>query len=171
MPGLLALLSLLPLLTRLLALLSLLSLLALLIRRLLLRRFPARELLHLPLQFFRLAAQHFLLPALPERLLLILLVGQLLLAASQVREFLQRGVNFLGAAVGSGLLTRFILILFAIQLQIREVLQIAAHIAARASTAARSERHLDIAEGVFGAQGMLQRLLGRYQRLVPFLRP
>ena len=74
--GLLSLLSLLTglaLLTR-LALLSLLALLPLL-PWLLLRRVATLQLLHLLLELFGLAPQHFLLPALLERLLLILLCG------------------------------------------------------------------------------------------------
>ena len=48
---------------------------------LLLRRISAGELLHLPLQLFRFTTQHFLLPLLPESLLLVFICGQFLLAA------------------------------------------------------------------------------------------
>jgi len=53
--------------------------------RLLLGTFPALELLHLALQLFRFAPEHLLLPALPECLLLpLLLLGQFLLAPSEI---------------------------------------------------------------------------------------
>jgi len=41
-------------------------------------------LLHLPLQLFGLAAQHFLLPALLGSLLIVVLLGQLFLAAREL---------------------------------------------------------------------------------------
>jgi hypothetical protein len=123
--------------------------------RLLLGRIAPGELLHLPLELLRFPAKHFLLPTLPERLLLILLSCQLLLAASQFGEFLKRRVDFFGAGVRSRLLAGFVLIFFAVQLQVGEVLQIPGLAASLPGAASASERHLDIAECVLGSQGVL----------------
>ena len=115
-----------------LPLLSLLSLLALLsLLTLLLRLIAALQLLHLFLQLLGFAPQHFLLPALPERLLLILLGRQFLLPARQFGQLLQRLVDLLRAAVGSRLLSGFVLVLFAVQFEVGQIFQIAAR-AARA---------------------------------------
>ena len=95
---------------------------------LLLRGLAARELFHLPLQLFGFAAKHLLLPTLAERLLLILLGSQFLLAARQLGELLQRGVDLLGALIGCRLLAGFVLVLLAVQLQVGEILEIAAHV-------------------------------------------
>jgi hypothetical protein len=97
--GLLSGLPLLPLLA-LLPLLSLLSLLALLtLLAGLVRRIAALQLLHLPLQLFGFPSKHLLFPTLAEGLLLIFLGGQFLLAAREFGQFLERGVDFLGAGV------------------------------------------------------------------------
>ena len=130
----------------------------------------ALHLLHLFLELLGFAAQHFLFPALAEGLLLVLIGGQLLLAAGQLGQLLQRLVDLLRAAVGGRLLPGFILILFAVEFQVGQVFQIAAR-AARASTAAalRPECNLDIAERGFGALGCLQSLLLGRHGIVPFL--
>src|SRR5262249_23696928 len=65
-------------------------------RRAVLRRLRtvAAELLHLPLQLFCFAAQHFLLPALLGSICRILwLLSEFLLAAGQFVQFLQRFVD------------------------------------------------------------------------------
>ncbi len=73
-------------------------LLRLAVRRL--RRAVARELLHLLLQLFGVAAQHLLLPALLEGLLLgfLLLLGQFLLPLREILQLLQSLVDCLSGA-------------------------------------------------------------------------
>src|SRR5215469_10204890 len=99
---------------RLLARLALIALLGLI---------AALELLHLPFQLFCFTPQHLLLPALAEGLLLIfLLLGQLLLPASQFLELLQRVVDLLGARIAGRLPPAFVLVLFAVELEVSEIL-------------------------------------------------
>ena len=99
-----------------------------------------RHLLHLALQFFGLAAQHFLLPALLGALRVVaLLLGQIFLAARQLVEFLQRFVDFFlllagGAARG---LRRLVLILFGVELEIEQAREVAPRSAARPASPAR----------------------------------
>ena len=121
------------------------------------------------MQLFGFAAQHFLFPTLPERLLLILIGGQLLLPARQLGELLQRFVDLLRPAVGSRLLAGFVLVLFAVELEIGEIFQIAARAARSTASALRPECNLDIAEGSLGALGLLQSLLFGRHGIVPFL--
>jgi hypothetical protein len=110
------------------------------------------------------AAQHFLLPALLRQLLgiVLLLLGQFLLTARQVGQLLHGVVDLLllllglrSAAVG------FVLVLVLIEFEIEQVGQIAARAATTAAspTTAAADLNLNIAEGRFGAQQMLQRLL------------
>ncbi len=151
--SLLALLPLLPLLS-LLALLSGLRLLTLLA--------VTRELLHLLAQFLGFAAQHFLLPALLKGLLfaLVLLLGQLLLAASELREALQSLVHILlpllGRLLGRGALAGFVLVLLRVEFEIEHAGQVAAgSLRPAASATAASKGDLDVTERGFGAQQML----------------
>jgi hypothetical protein len=105
-----------------LALLTLLALLALLsLLALLLAGFAAGEAFHLALEFLGFAAEHFLLPALLEALLILvlLLAGEFLLAAGQLFEALQGFVDFLGALILTGALgSGFVLILFGVEFEI-----------------------------------------------------
>jgi hypothetical protein len=52
------------------------------------------------LKLLGFAAQHFLFPSLAERLLLILIGSQLLLAPGKFSELLERLIDFLGTAIG-----------------------------------------------------------------------
>ena len=138
----------------------------------LIRLIAALELLHLPLQLFGFATQHLLFPTLPEGLLLILLGGQFLLAPGEFGELLERVVDLLGTRVTGRLLAGFVLVLLAVELQVGEVLQVAAHASTAASTTApASEGNLDIAESIFGAKSVLQCLLFRSQGFLELLRP
>jgi hypothetical protein len=151
--------------TLLLATLLLAALLpALLIRLLitLLLLLVALHLFHLALQLFGFAAQHLFLPALLVALIAVaLLLGQFFLALSQLLQLLQGFIDFLGALVcGITGLTRFVLVLLGIQFQVEETGEIASCRAATPTAASsRSEGHLNLTEGGFGAKQVLQRLL------------
>jgi hypothetical protein len=151
---LLALLSLLPLLSLLALLLSLLTLLSLLVLLL------ALELLDLALQLLGFAAQHLLLEALLGGLLVLAgLIGELLLAARELLELLQRLINFLLTLV-AGLTAAFgalVLVLFGIELEIEEAFEVAGATLGTAAPAASAvaERDLDITARGFRAQEVL----------------
>jgi hypothetical protein len=153
LPRLAALLALLPLLA---GLLSLLPLLTLLIAAELAGVVPA-QLLHLLLQLLGFAPQHLLLIALLRglRLVAALLLGEFLLALRKLLQLLHRLIDFALPGVGGLRLAAagFVLILFGIEFEIEQALQVAhgaiaaASAAAPAALLAVAERHLDIAEG------------------------
>ena len=169
---------LLPLLPRLSGLLSALSrLLALLLALLpLLTRLALLALLHLlhvAFQLLRFTAQHFLLPALLRQLLgiVLLLLGEFLLTPCEVGQLLHRVVDFLLLLLGLRSATAtvvFVLILVLIEFEVEEVGKIAARAAtaSAAPTAAAADLNLNIAEGRFGAQQVLQCLLFRCERVL-----
>ncbi len=146
---------------------SLLPLLAL--RRLL----PAaRHPFHLALQLLSLAAQHLLLPALLERLLIpLLLIGQLLLAAGKLFEFLERFVDLLRALAlrSSGLLAGFILVLVGIEFEVEKAFQVAAGAAHAAAPTALAKGNLNLAESGFRPEEVLERFLFGHQCFLPLL--
>ncbi len=155
-----------------LALLSLLALLTLLpLLALLAHLAVAGHLLHLFLQLLGFAAQHFLLPSLFRSLLAIgRLLRQLLLAARQLFEPLERFIDFTLTvlAAGCALLAGFVLILFGVELQLEQRLQVAATTSGAATARIAAEGYLDFLEPGFGAEQMLQRLLLVRKRLFPF---
>ena len=90
-----------------------------------------RHLLHLALQLFSFAAQHFLLPTLLKALLRIALVGQLLLPLGKRIQLRQRVLDLLLVLLGGRRVLRsLVLILFRIQFEIEEAGQVASRIAA-----------------------------------------
>ena len=145
-----------------------LTLLSLLTVLCLLRLFAALQLLHLPLELFGFAAQHFLFPTLLRHLLGgLLLLRQLLLPARQLFQFFQRIVNLLLACFLSRTGVGFILVLFLVQFQIEQIGQIAPGATATAASAATAALlNLNIAERGFSAQQVLERLLFRRQRIL-----
>ena len=151
------------------------SLLLLLLAAGRLRGAVAGELLHLLLQLFGVAAQHFLLPALLDGLLFgfRLLLGELLLPLRELLQLLQRLVDRPFLALSCGLLLAgLILIFFGIELQVEQVGQIAAGVLPPPPPAATAaEGNLNIAECRFGAQQVLQGFLFRLQRILPRLAP
>jgi len=83
---------------------------------------------------------------------LIFIGSQLLLTPRQLLQLLKRLVDVLLAAIAGGLLAGFVLILLAVQFQISQVLEIAAHAAAAtATTTLVAKRDLYVAERSFGA--------------------
>ena len=134
----------------------------------------AERLFHLFLELFRFAPQHFLLPFLLGGLLgVALLARQILLTLGELIELLERVFNFLLFAIGArggALLLRLVLVLFRIELEIEKLGEIARGASAStAATAAASEGDLDLAEGGFGAQQILQRLLLVRNRVLELL--
>ena len=114
------------------------------------------KLFDLLLQLFGFAAEKLLLIALFEGLLLrvALLLGELLLAASELFEFLKRFIDvFLALLLRAGTgLALLVLILFGVELQIEQALQIATGPTTAASaSAALAESHLDLPERGFRA--------------------
>jgi hypothetical protein len=113
------------------------------------------ELLHLPLKLFRVAAKHFLLPALLQTLRgVIALLRQFLLAPGEFVELLERVTDVLRALIrGRSGLVCFVLIFLRVELEIEQAREIAASAApSTAATACRAKRDLDLPEGSFGAQ-------------------
>ena len=153
-------LALLPLLTLLplLPLLALLTRLALLTGLRLLSGLFALQLLHLLLQLFSIATQHFLLPPLFKGLLFILLLlREFLLTPGQILQLLQSLVNLflpLFRRVGL-LLARLILILFSIQFEVEKVRQIAARSAGTSTATFASKCYLNIPERGFRARNQM----------------
>ncbi len=168
--ALLALLTLLPLLT-LLTLLALLSIAAELALLLLLV-----QLIELLAQLLGFAAQHFLLVALLGSGLrvFLLLLGKLLLPLGQFGQLLQRIVHRLLLLVGRlSRLLALVLILLRVEFEIEKSFEIAGgavHAATSTAAASALAAHgdLDIAEGGFGAQQILQRLLLGRKGILPF---
>src|SRR5439155_3801252 len=107
-------------------------------------------LLHLPLQLFRLAPQHLLLPPLLEALLRItLLIGQILLPLGQSVEFRKRIFHILCTLLrGRCSLRRLVLVLLRIQFQVEQTGQVpACTVSAAASPAtllAKGNRNLPV---------------------------
>ena len=101
-----------------------------------------------------------------------LLLRQLLLAARQLVELLQRFVDFLLLLAGgsAGGLLRLVLILLGVELEIEQAGEIAPGSAARpAASALAAKRHLNLAEGGLGPQQMLERFLLAGHGLLPLL--
>ena len=120
------------------------------------------HLLHLALQLFSFAAQHFLLPTFLKTLLwIVLLVGQVFLSACKGIELCESILNLFLMLLGRrGSLRCFVLILFRVEFEIEQAGEIAACAAATSSTTtALAKCHFDFAEGGFGAQQGLQRFL------------
>ena len=104
-------------------------------------------------------------------LLLVLLLRQFFLAAREIAQALQGFVGFFLALFGgvAAALAGLVLILFAIEFEIEHAGQIAAGVlpAASATTAAKGD--LNVTEGGFGAQQMLQGALLGAERVLPVL--
>ena len=127
-------------------------------------------------ELFGLAAQHLLLPALLRRsaAALALLLGQFLLPLGKLFQLLQRLVDRLRWRWSADCVWRLLSYWFFSVSSSRSnrpsMSRVAPSAAATAATAApRAEGHLDIAEGGFRAQQVLQRLLLRRQRVLPLL--
>ena len=98
-----------------------------------------RHLLHLTLELLGLAAQHFLLPALLETLLrIVLLIGEVFLPFGQRIELGERVFDILLMLFGrrSGL-RGLVLVLFGVEFEIEEAGEVAARIAASTTCTAR----------------------------------
>ena len=79
---------------------------------------------------------------------------------AQVRIGLVVAIVFLALLGGiAAALASFVLILFAIEFEIEHAGEIAASVLPASTTATAAKSHLNVAEGSFGAQQMLQRLL------------
>src|SRR5262249_55396677 len=128
---------------------------------------------HLLAELFSFAAEHLLLPALLRGLLRILLglVGEFLLAASERFELLHRFVDLLLACARRLLrAVALVLILFGVEFEIEEPLEITSAAGSTATAAALAliaERDLYIAECRFGAHQVLQRLVLGRERILP----
>ena len=121
------------------------------------------QVFHLPPQFLGLATQGFLLPALSGRQLLLLtgVGGELLLATRQFLQLACDLVHLLLATVGAhgrGV-TRLVLVLLEVHLDLEHVGQITASLSATATAATLLHGDLDVVERGFGTQQVLQRLL------------
>ncbi len=134
------------------------------------------NIFHLPAKLFGFATQHFLLPALLRQLIRIgalLLLREVLLTARQFLQLLHGVVDLLLLLIGTatgGLGIGFVLVLFLIEFEIEQVGEIAAGSSApttsTAAPATAADLNLDIAEGRFGAQQVLQGLLFGLQRVL-----
>src|SRR5690606_6692645 len=149
---------------------ALVALLPLLLTRLLLIRELLLQLLELPPELLRLAAQLLLLPAIPlgELLPAIRLAREVLLAPRELLQPADRLVDALGLLLGlveRDRRLRLVLILLEVHLELEELGQITAREPAAASAAAL-ERDLNVGELRLGAQQVLKRLLLRRDRLV-----
>src|SRR5579872_1996020 len=124
-------------------------------------------------QIFRLATELLLLPAAiyASLLLVLALLRELLLAASQLFQLLHRVIDLLLLFIGARRLLRFVLVLLGIQLQVEKVRQIAAGIlsAASATAATLAAGYLNVAERRHGARKVLKRLVLGLQRVRPLL--
>ncbi len=121
------------------------------------RRVRPRQFLQPPLQAFGLAAQQFLLPSLLEGLAGGLLApGQFLLPPGQLGELFESLVDLAGALLARRhLLPCLVLILFRVQLQVKQVFQVTAQVAAATASPAAAAGHLDAPENRLGAQQVL----------------
>ena len=101
----------------------------------------------------------------------MLLLGEFLLAAGQIGELLHRFVNSLLLLLLLGAGIRFVLVLVLVQFQIKQISQIATGTPTTASAPpATALLNLNIPEGGFGTQEVLQRLLFGSERILEGLR-
>src|SRR6185437_8717264 len=131
------------------------------------------QLVQLLLQLLGLPAQHLLLPALLGGLLLVLRLGQILLAARQFVQLFQGVVNGLRfLLLARRRLLRLVLVLLGVEFEIEQAGQVACGAAATttSSSSARAKRDLDLPERRLGLQQRTQRLLLVRHRRRPFLR-
>src|SRR6267143_1883345 len=93
------------------------------------------------------------------------------LAARQLIELLKRFVDvFITLAGRTGGLRRFVLILFRVELEIKQAREVAPRAASRTATpAAAAKRYLNLAERGLGAQQVLEGFLFVRKSILPFL--
>jgi hypothetical protein len=126
----------------------------------------ARKLFDATLQLLRLAPQQLLVPALLQRQLLLTVQCRQFLLAS--RQFLQPAERLFHLAVAlllrNGRLSGLVLVLFGVQLQIKQAFQIPG---AASRPAAAAESDLNPAERGFGPEQVLESFLFVRQSLSP----